>query len=129
MYSIDNQSRKAVYEQIVEQTERFVLSGVLTAEQPMPSVRSLSVELSVNPNTIQKAYSELERRGVIYIAPGRGSFVSPKALEALAAQRMGRLEMIESYARECAWAGIEKQLVLDAVEKGYADKNVGGKKR
>ena len=126
MYSIDNQSRKAVYEQIVEQTERFVLSGILSPEQSMPSVRSLSVELSVNPNTIQKAYSELERRGVIYIAPGRGSFVSPGALDALAAQRMGKLEMIEGYARECAWAGIEKRLVLDAVEKGYEGRNGGG---
>ena len=125
MYSIDNQSRKAVYEQIIEQTERFVLSGILAPEQPMPSVRSLSLDLSVNPNTIQKAYAELERRGVIYISPGKGSFVSSGAKEALASDRMGKLDLIEGYARECAWAGIEKHLVLGAVEKGYNDKNGG----
>lgn len=124
MYFIDNQSRKAVYEQIVEQTERFVLTGVLAADQAMPSVRSLSMELSVNPNTIQKAYAELERRGVIYITPGRGSFISPKAMEALSAEIMNRLESIESVARECMWAGIDKQLVYDTVDKGYA-KNGG----
>ena len=119
MYSIDNQSRKAVYEQIVEQTERFVLSGILGPDQAMPSVRSLSIELSVNPNTIQKAYSELERRGVIYISPGKGSFVSPGAKDALAQERVSRLEMIESYSRECAWAGIDKELVCQAVDRGY----------
>lgn len=128
MYSIDNQSRKAVYEQIVEQTERFVLTGILQPEQPMPSVRSLSLELSVNPNTIQKAYSELERRGVIYISPGKGSFVSPGAMDALSAERMGRLDVIEGCARECAWAGIDIQLVKDAVDRGY-NNNKGGSNR
>ena len=126
LFAIDNQSRKAVYEQIVEQTERFVLTGILGADAPMPSVRSLSVELSVNLNTIQKAYSELERRGVIYITPGRGSFVSPKALEALAAGRMKHIESVETLARECMWAGIDKQLVIEAVEKGYDPQTNGG---
>lgn len=125
MYSIDNQSRKAVYEQIVEQTERFVLTGIIQPDQPMPSVRSLSLELSVNPNTIQKAYSELERRGVIYISPGKGSFVSPGAKDSLSAERMGRLGVIENCSRECAWAGIDIQLVKDAVDRGY-NTNKGG---
>lgn len=124
MFSIDNQSRKAVYEQIVEQTERFVLSGLLAENQPMPSVRSLSIKLSVNPNTIQKAYAVLEGRGITYITPGKGSFISPKAKLALAADRLEGIVEIEARARECAWAGIDKSVVYKAVDRGYA--NNGG---
>lgn len=124
MFVIDNQSRKAVYEQIVEQAERLVLMDLLVADQPMPSVRSLSMELSVNPNTIQKAYAELDRRGIIYISPGKGSFVSSKAKDALAKERLNGLSVIEQHARECALAGIEKSLVYEAVDKGY--RRIGG---
>ncbi|MBE6753622.1 MAG: GntR family transcriptional regulator [Ruminococcaceae bacterium] len=119
MYVIDNQSRQAVYEQIVAQTERFVMTGLMTADQPMPSVRSLSMELSVNPNTIQKAYAELERRGIIYVVTGKGSFISSGAKDSLAIAKRGRLAEIEAIAGECAIAGIDKQLIYDAVDKGY----------
>ena len=76
MYQIDVMSRIPVYEQIVEQTEKFILAGILRAGDKIPSVRSMSVELSVNPNTIQKAYSILEQNGYIYPVKGRGNFVS-----------------------------------------------------
>lgn len=124
MYSIDNQSRLAVYEQVIAQTERFILTEVLTPGQPLPSVRSLSMELSVNPNTVQKAYSELERRGIIYPAPGKGSFIADDAKSKLAAARMIELESIEHTAYECALAGIDKNLVYEAVDKGYSRNGV-----
>lgn len=127
MYSIDNQSRKAVYEQIVSQTERFVLTGIMSENQPIPSIRSLSVELSVNPNTIQKAYMVLENRGVIYSLPGRGSFISPQARQRLAEERRGLLAVIESSARECSWAGLSKDEIYLAVDKGYNSAMNGGK--
>ena len=76
MFQIDVLSRKPVYEQIVSQMERFVLTGVLAPGSQLPSVRSLSVELSINPNTIQKAYAMLEQEGFIYPVRGRGNFVS-----------------------------------------------------
>ncbi len=119
MYTIDNQSRQAVYEQIIAQTERFVLTGILAPDVPMPSVRSLSVELSVNPNTIQKAYTELDRRGIIYSVPGRGSFVAAAARELIAADRLRRLADIEAIAAECAMAGIDRERIYSAVDKGY----------
>ena len=65
MFHIDPLSRKPVYEQIIDQMERFVLTGLMKPGTQLPSVRSLSMELSINPNTIQKAYSELDARGVI----------------------------------------------------------------
>jgi len=122
LYIIDNQSRQAVYEQIIAQTELFLLTGILKAEQPMPSVRTLSVELSVNPNTIQKAYTELDRRGLIYAVPGKGSFVSAQARDIVAQERVRKLATVESIAQECALAGIDKQLLYDAVDKGYDSK-------
>ena len=85
MFTIDNMSRIPVYEQIVEQTERMLLSGEMKPGDPMPSVRGLAAELGVNPNTIQKAYTELEHRGMTTSVPGRGSFLREDATEQLVA--------------------------------------------
>ena len=73
---IDYQSRKPIYEQIIEKFQRLILVGILETDSQMPSVRSLAVDLSINPNTIQKAYSALEQEGFIYPVKGRGSFVA-----------------------------------------------------
>lgn len=85
MFTIDNMSRIPVYEQIVQQTEVLLLSGKLKAGDPMPSVRGLATELGVNPNTIQKAYAELDHRGMTTSVPGRGSFVREDATQQLVA--------------------------------------------
>ena len=76
MISIDYQSRTPLYEQIVERFQRLILKGILEPGSQMPSVRTLAVKLSINPNTIQKAYNELENEGYIYSVPGKGSFAS-----------------------------------------------------
>lgn len=78
MIVIDYQDRRPIYEQIVEKFQILILNGVLEADEQMPSVRRLAVELSINPNTIQKAYSMLEQQGYIYPVKGRGNFVSGK---------------------------------------------------
>ncbi len=120
MYSIDSQSRIPVYEQIVSQTERFVMIGLIKAEEPLMSVRSLSMELSVNPNTIQKAYSELERRGIINVVPGKGSFIAADAREKVINSKRSILDEIENLSSECAIAGFEKIKIYEAVDKGYS---------
>ena len=76
MISIDYQSRTPIYEQIVERFQLLILKGVLEPDSQMPSVRSLAMKLSINPNTIQKAYAMLEQQGYIYPVKGRGNFVS-----------------------------------------------------
>ena len=78
MIVIDYQDRRPIYEQIVERFQILILKGVLEQDEQMPSVRKLAVELSINPNTIQKAYSILEQQGYIYPVKGRGNFVSGK---------------------------------------------------
>lgn len=76
MIVIDYQNRKPIYEQIVERFEMLIIKGVLEPDSQMPSVRALATELSINPNTIQKAYAMLEQQGYIYPIKGRGNFVS-----------------------------------------------------
>ena len=76
MFSVDLTSRTPIYEQIYQKIVGLILSGVLTENEQLPSVRSLAKSTGVNPNTVSKAYQELERNGVIYSVPGRGSFIS-----------------------------------------------------
>ena len=76
MIVIDYKDRRPIYEQIVERFQELILKGVLEADSQLPSVRNLAMELSINPNTIQKAYSELERQGYIYSVMGKGSFIA-----------------------------------------------------
>ena len=82
MIWIDHKDRRPIYEQVIERFQQMILCGVLQPDAPMPSVRSLAMELSLNPNTIQRAYQELERTGYIYTMKGKGSFVSETATAA-----------------------------------------------
>lgn len=76
MFELDLKSRKSIYQQVVDNLKHQIISGVLKAEEKLPSVRELSHILTVNPNTIQKAYRELEHQGFVYTASGLGTFVS-----------------------------------------------------
>ena len=80
MNLIDYQDSRPIYEQIVENLKIQIYKGILQENDQMPSVRSLAMELSTNPNTVQKAYAELERQGFIYTVKGRGNFVKGAAL-------------------------------------------------
>jgi len=122
MFQIDAMSRTPVYEQIISQLERFVLKGILKKNDQLPSVRSLSMELSINPNTIQKAYSELDRKGMIYSVPGKGCFVSEKAFEILSKSNRGRLSELEKFITELAYSGLDKTEIIECVEEAYRKK-------
>lgn len=76
MILLDLKDSRPIYEQVVDKFRLLILNGVLKGEDKMPSVRTLAMELSINPNTIQRAYGELERQGYIYTVKGRGNFVS-----------------------------------------------------
>ncbi len=76
MISIDLQSRVPIYEQLYKKITELIIKGVLAENDQIPSVRALAKELGVNPNTVAKAYQELERNNIIYSLSGRGSFVS-----------------------------------------------------
>ncbi len=79
MILLDYRDKRPIYEQVVEKLERLIVNGALEPDSKMPSVRSLGVELSVNPNTIQRAYNQLEQEGYLYTVSGRGNFVAPES--------------------------------------------------
>ncbi|OYP24986.1 GntR family transcriptional regulator [Lachnotalea glycerini] len=76
MIVIDYKDKRPIYEQVVEKFENLIIRGILEEGNKLPSVRSLAIELSINPNTIQKAYMELERSGYIYSIKGKGNYVA-----------------------------------------------------
>ena len=78
MFQLDLTSHKSIYEQVVDKFKELIMTDVLPCDAKAPSVRELSGMLSVNPNTVQKAYRELEREGFCYSATGRGTFVSDR---------------------------------------------------
>lgn len=104
MIILDMSDKRPLYEQITERFRELIIRGILKADEQMPSVRNLAVELSINPNTIQRAYTELERSGYTYSVRGRGHFVSD--LQNLLPERQrsyfealdGLLSQMESYA-------------------------------
>lgn len=119
MFSIDHMSRRPVYEQLVEQVESFILKGILKPGDQMPSVRSLSLELSVNPNTVQKSYSELDFRGLIQSVPGKGCFVSEGAVKAIEKKKRSNPVSLKAQIDQLRLAGIEKDEIIELIEQIY----------
>ncbi len=124
MFQIDALSRQPVYEQLVEQIERFVLTGVLHAGDQLPSVRSLSIQLSINPNTIQKAYAELDTKGIIYSIPGIGCFIAENAKEVLSVLGRQKLTDLKALVKELALAGVSLEELKGAVTTAYYERGV-----
>ena len=119
MWRIDNLSQTPVYEQLIEQTKRFILIGALKSGDALPSVRGLSVTLSVNPNTIQKAYSELTLRGLLVAVPGKGLFVSKDALGVLLSEAREKVTELEALVSLLKLSGIGKDEILKTINSVY----------
>lgn len=122
MFLIDPLSRQPVYEQIIQQVERFVLSGVISPGSQLPSVRGLSVSLSINPNTIQKAYNDLERRGILCTVPGKGCFVTQQAPEALKQQKRAQVGAFDALVRELKLGGVTPQDLKKRIDLVFAER-------
>lgn len=120
MILLDYRDKRPIYEQIVDKMERLIVSGGLEANFKMPSVRSLAMELSVNPNTIQRAYAQLEQDGYIYTVSGRGSFVAHECewRSGKLREMSKELQEILSKARE---AGMSKEAVTEIVNEIFME--------
>lgn len=109
MIRLDYRDSRPVYEQIADKLEILALCGALEAEEQLPSVRQLATELSINPNTVQKAYSELLARGVIYSVKGRGNFISD-TVEQLRKHRLEEIrKQIASLLQQARELGVTEQ--------------------
>lgn len=124
MFVVDVMSRVPVYEQIIKQVEEQVLTGILKEGDKLPSVRSLSVKLSINLNTIQKAYTELDRRQLIITVPGKGSFISEKAIEVVGANSREKMTELNKIIRELALAGVTKEEIINNIEEVFNNTEV-----
>jgi GntR family transcriptional regulator len=120
LIKLDLQSRTPIYEQLKQKICELAAIGQLRPNDQLPSVRSFARELGINPNTVQKAYQELEREGIIYSVTGKGSFLSTKLdLDAqLHQQYLQKIAQATSLAKQC---GIPLQLVLETVRKVYEE--------
>lgn len=116
MIQLDLKSRKSIYEQIVDGFKELVTSGVLKSGDKMPSVRELSKMLTVNPNTIQKAYRKLEDEGWVYMVPGLGCFVSDKPQ----APDMEKAQQIYAQIGECVKQLLFIGLTAETIQKDIA---------
>ena len=113
MFTLDNKSRKSIYEQIVDGFKEMIVSGELKAGDKLPSVRELSALLTVNPNTIQKAYSALESQGWTYPVTGKGSYVGDKPAE-LDHTKIGKVtRSIKSLVDELYYLGLTVEQVKE----------------
>jgi GntR family transcriptional regulator len=125
---INHKDRRPIYEQIIERFEQLILCGALETNAPMPSVRSLAMELSLNPNTIQRAYQELERAGYIYTIKGKGSFVSETSQNADKKRQEVKKEMREGIEK-ALFAGISaqelRQMLEECIEEAKKGRNGG----
>jgi len=119
MFEIDLKDRRAIYEQIIDKFKQLIIRDILKQDEKIPSVRELAKQLTINPNTIQKAYRELERQGYIYSVKGRGNFVCSGIKKVDDAKVEYLKKQIEKNVSELMFIGIEKNELISLIEKIY----------
>lgn len=127
MIVLDYKDRRPLYEQVAERFQELIVKGILPKDMQMPSVRSQAMQLSINPNTIQRAYSELERKGYIYSIKGKGSFVADIG-GLLDERRSGWMEQMRQLAEEGYAIGIRRE-EMEAVIRKVQQAEQGGRNR
>lgn len=120
MIVLDVQDRRPIYEQITEKFRMLILRGALPPESRMPSVRQLAMDLSINPNTIQRAYMELEQEGLIYPVKGKGNFIAPNE-EILQKSRESYYEELRSLAKKGKAMGIKEEELIYMIRDCYRE--------
>ena len=105
MISLNYRDSRPIYEQIKDGLRKLIVTGALRTGEKLPSVRGLATQLSINPNTIQRAYNELEGEGYIYSVPGKGSFAAGNT-GADEARRKELTEKLRELAAELKYLGV-----------------------
>jgi GntR family transcriptional regulator len=114
--SVDLRNPKPIYEQVRDEIKNLIIRGVLEPDEKIPSVREMAQNLAINPNTIQKAYRDLEAQGFVYQVPGKGTFVQSRA----PGQNPGKTEQliaeITDRVRELIYLGVSKEEIKQVLE-------------
>ncbi len=125
MFQLDLKSRKSIYEQVVDNVKELIVTGVLPAESKLPSVRELSKTLTVNPNTVQKAYRELEHQGYIYTVTGLGCFVAVRDQKQTDMKRVKQImEELTLVVKELMYLGITADEIRKKIDEIYGERSV-----
>ena len=126
MIAINYRDPRPIYEQIQSELRRLMLTGALPPGSRLPSVRSMATELSINPNTIQRAYAELERQGYIYSVKGRGSFVADNR-QIRERKRQEIWDQLELLIRDAKGTGITMLEFQEQVIQSYGSEKGGNR--
>jgi len=126
-FRLDPHSGVPVYRQIIDQVTGGMAAGALAAGDQLPTVRQLAVDLAINPNTVIRAYRELEIRGVLETQQGTGTFITQKKIRRDDAERQRRLnQLVGEFIARAGSAGFTVEEVVEALEDLHTD---AGKKR
>ena len=117
MLILNYRDARPIYQQIKDGLRKLILTGAITTDEKLPSVRSLAMELAINPNTIQRAYAELESEGVIYSVAGKGSFAAPQN-EAAAVRREELFGELSALAAELRDLGATEEEIFARIKGG-----------
>lgn len=129
MFNINIMSDQPIYEQIIKDIKELSLKKVLKPNDKLPSVRNMASMLSVNPNTVSKAYQELERQEIIITVRGRGTFMNPDTDISVDKDRVNyAVERLKDICIELAHLGWDKEKIIEEIENINADIRKGGKK-
>ena len=118
MIQIDYQDKRPLYEQVIEKLRNLIVRGILEADTKLPSVRTLAIELSINPNTIQRAYVELERTGFIYTVKGRGNYVAANRIW-MVNEKENVLKDLKKTVKKIKELGISKEEMIASAEEFF----------
>ena len=117
MIHLNSRDPRPIYEQIMDNLRRLIISGGVAPGERLPSVRELAAQLAINPNTIQRAYRELENQGYLVTLPGKGTFAAENL--SLEARRMDLLwQQLERAADELRFAGVTQDELIARLQKG-----------
>jgi len=116
LISINFRDRRPIYEQVRDSFRQLIITGAMPAGEKIPSVRELSQSLAINPNTIQRAYRELESEGYICSVPGKGSFVCDTD-EALTARRAELREKYTALTAELLALGFDADSLISIIKE------------
>ncbi len=123
MIVLDYKSRKPIFEQVVERISSHICKEILLPDEQLPSVRSLASQLSINPNTIQRAYNQLESTGFIYSIKGKGSFVCSQN-ELNLQMKNQQMEEIRGILQKGKDMGIKKTEVGELLGEIYKEESI-----
>ncbi len=117
MISLNYRDSRPIYEQIKDGLRKLIVTGAIGADDKLPSVRSLATQLAINPNTIQRAYNELEGEGYIYSVPGKGSFAAADA-GADENRRRELMDKVRELLTELRYLGVGQEELLALIKEG-----------